>query len=395
MCIRDSTNGFPKDVTDRDFGDFRITASNLVSKERLIAAIPEIKIPNFIFKNNSGNGFTDVTKKWGLDFGTFSNGAAYGDLDKDGDLDIVINNINDKAVLLENHSQEYDSKNNYIRIKLIGQKANKDGIGSVIKIYSNEQQQSHSIMSGRGYLSQPEKAAHFGLGENTKIDSVHIIWPNGKLQTIIKMTINALNTIEYNPSNVIEDVAINPIFNKPNNNLGLNFLSKDDDFIDFNFQRTLPHKFSQYGPALSSGDINDDGLTDIFIAGSRKQDEQWFIQTPSNTFEQISVSYKSSEKLEEDSASLLFDADGDGDLDLYIARGSAQYPSGNTLYKDKLMINNGKGQFSDFSQAIPDLNTNSTCVKAADYDLDGDLDLFVGSRVLPFSYPSSDRSYIF
>ncbi|MGO4920487.1 VCBS repeat-containing protein [Maribacter spongiicola] len=389
------TNGFPKDVTDRDFGDFRITASRLVPKEQLIEAIPEIKIPNFIFKNNNGNGFIDQTKAWGLDYGTFSNGAAYGDLDNDGDLDLVINNINDKVLLLQNRLNEINPNQNYLRVKLKGIDKNKEAIGSSIIVYYGSQQQRQSLLSGRGYLSQPEKMFHVGLGTVDKIDSLKIIWPNGKEQIELKPEINKDIEVTYNPTTTKVLKNNIALFKKSDDNLGLNHFSKDLDFIDFNFQTTIPHKFSQYGPSISVGDINGDNLEDMFIVGSRGESETWFIQTEQSTFIQKNVAYKSNEKLEEDSSSLLFDVDNDGDLDLYIARGSAQYPSGNILYKDQLLLNDGKGNFTDFSQAIPDLNTNTTCVKAADFDNDGDLDLFVGGRVLPFAYPSSDRSYIF
>lgn len=389
------TNGFPKDVTDRDFGDFRVTASRLVSKERLIEAIPEIKIPNFIFKNNKGSGFVDVTDEWGLNFGTFSNGAAYGDLDNDGDLDLVINNINEKVGLLKNNSIEANPSENYLRVKLKGTDKNPEGIGSSVIVYANELQQRHSLLSGRGYLSQPEKTFHFGLGTQSKIDSLKIIWPNGTIQVEVAPKLNQLNSYAYNPTYESQLKKNSFLFSKVTDAIGLDYFSQDDDFIDFNFQRTLPHKFSQYGPSLSVGDVNGDNLEDIFIVGSRGQNEIWFLQTIEGRFVQKNVAYKSEEKLEEDSSSLLFDADGDGDLDLYIARGSAQYPSGHEFYKDKLMINDGQGNFTDYSQAIPDLSTNSSNVKAIDFDQDGDLDLFVGSRVLPFSYPSPDRSYIF
>ena len=267
------TNGFPKDVTDRDFGDFRITASRLVSKEQLIAAIPEIKIPNFIFKNTQGTGFIDSTKDWGLDFGTFSNGAAYGDLDNDGDLDLVINNINDKVLLLQNHSNELAPNKNHLRIKLKGNKENLEAIGSSIIVYFNDQQQKQSLLSGRGYLSQPEKTFHIGLGNTNKVDSLKIIWPNGKVQVETNPVINQINEYSFNPS-ASKIVQKKPtIFKKASDTLGLNYFSKDLDFIDFNFQRTIPHKFSQYGPALSVGDVNGDNLEDIFITGSRGENE--------------------------------------------------------------------------------------------------------------------------
>ncbi len=390
------TNGFPKDVTDRDFGDFRITASRLVSKEKLIAAIPEIKIPNFVFRNKEGNGFKDVTKEWGLDFGTFSNGAAYGDLDEDGDLDLVINNIDDNVLLLENNASILHPEDNFLRIKLVGLKENQAAIGAKVALYANGQIQQHTILSGRGYLSQPEHTVHFGLGIKKSIDSLLITWPNGKLQSVTDLNPNQKLNINYDP-NTKKSSTQKPksLFTEVSTKYNLNYQNKDADFIDFNFQRTLPHKFSQYGPSVSVGDINGDSLEDIFIAGSRAENETWFIQNEDGSFIKKEVAYKNVDKLEEDAGTLLFDVDNDGDLDLYIARGCGQYPIGHEYYKDKLMINDGQGNFTDFSSALPDKNSNSSSVKAADFDRDGDLDLFVASRVLPFSYPESDRSYIF
>lgn len=388
------TNGFPKDVTDRDFGDFRMTASRLVSKEKLISAIPEIKIPNFIYKNLRGEGFKDVTKDWGLNFGTFSNGAAYGDLDKDGDLDLVINNINDEVILLENHSSLSNKESNYLRIELVGEDLNPSAVGSVVTAYQKGKQQKQALLSGRGYLSQPEKIIHLGLGNSNLVDSLLIQWPNGRIQKLENLTGNQVLKVNYIPNKEYKNNIDEGMFVEVSKHYNLEYLNKDDDFIDFNFQRTIPHKFSQYGPALSVGDIDLNGLEDIFIAGSRGQNEIWFLQQEDGSFQQKEVNYKKN-ILEEDAGTLLFDADNDGDLDLYIAKGCGQYPSGNEFYKDRLMINDGKGNFSDFSNAIPDLMTNSSAVKAADFDRDGDLDLFVGSRVLPFAYPKSDRSYIF
>ncbi|MEO9891306.1 VCBS repeat-containing protein [Aurantibacter sp.] len=392
------TNGFPKDVTDRDFGDFRATASKLVSKERLIAAIPQIKIPNFIYKNNGDKTFKDVTSDWGLNFGTYSNGAVYGDLDADGDLDLIINNINEDVLLMENKTTELEPNKKHLRFQLIGNEQNPAAIGSVIEIYANGKSQKKTIITGRGYLSQPENKIHFGLGEDTKIDSLKIVWPGGRLQKIKDISNNTTVQIKYDIKNTIavskKAISKNVLFSEVSDTLKLDYFSPDMDFIDFNFQTTIPHKFSQYGPSLAVGDINGDSLDDMFIAGSRSNPENWFIQNADGTFKSKEVSYKSEEQLEEDSATLLFDADSDGDLDLYIARGCAQYPANHQNYQDLLLINDGKGNFEISTNALPIFKTNSSTVKAADFDRDGDLDLFIGSRVLPFSYPLSDKSYI-
>lgn len=393
------TNGFPKDVTDRDFGDFRITASRLVSKKKLIAAIPEIKIPNFVFKNNGDYTFKDKTVEWGLNFGTFSSGAAYGDLDNDGDLDLVVNNINDPVLLLENNTSKLLPNEHYLRIQLRGQDKNSLAIGSTVEIYTEKGTQKKSVLSGRGYLSQPEQTLHFGLGSIEKVDSILITWAGGNLQKLKIAAVDTTLPISYEPNRSFikksSNTTTSALMTEVSDAYNLKHLSRDIDFIDFNFQRTLPHKFSQYGPSIAVGDVNGDGLEDFFVASTRNFKEKWFFQKPDGNFQQQEVTYKQNDKLEEeDAGTLLFDADNDGDLDLYIARGCGQYPISHEYYKDILLLNDGNGKFSEISDAIPDIRINSSAVKAADFDRDGDLDLIITSRVKPFAYPLGERSYI-
>lgn len=397
------TNGFPKDITDKDFANYRADVGNIASNRHLIDSIPVIKIPNYAYRSNGDLTFTDVTKIWGMDIPSFSNGAAFADLDNDGDLDYVVNNINDKAFVYENtlysHLKSKDAaKANFLRIKLKGTPNNLQAIGAKVWLYADSGKvQFVEQYVYRGFLSSVESISHFGLGAVSVVDSIVVQWPNGARQKLEQVPANQVLSIAYTGGAENLSPAAIPrsqsLFVEAHQKFNILFRHREEDKIDFNQQRTLPHKFSQSGPALSAGDINGDGLEDLIVGGSTQFDPTLFFQQPNGTFVRKAKENKNEGKIWEDEGLLLFDADGDGDLDLYVVSGSleSQDPQG---YQDRLYINNGRGDFTLNPKALPSITASGSCVRAGDFDADGDLDLFVGGRVVPGAYPMPAESYL-
>jgi len=398
------TNGYPKDVTDHDFMAFRTESGNIASKEYLLSQIPAIKIPNYAFKNNGNLKFDNVSKQWGLDEPSFSSGAVYADLDNDGDLDYVINNINEEATLYEN-TLNHDSKinGNYLRVQFEGSTQNRNGLGAWAEIYYDTTKlQVYENSPYRGYLSTVDDKAWFGLGKTQSIDSLVIRWPNHMKQTLTKVPANQFLKVNINDALTPDDwsapvKASNTYFSDISVTSGINYSHQEIDNIDFNTERLLPHKLSEYGPGLAAADIDGNGLDDIYIGGTGNFPGRFFLQQPDGKFMQkeLPVSGDLNVKKPEQMGLLLFDADGDGDPDLYCASGSNEFTANSKIYQDILYINDGKGNFLADSTALPVNYTSKSCVKAADIDNDGDLDLFVGGRVLPGRYPTAVNSFIY
>lgn len=395
------TNGFPKDITDLDFMAYRASTGNYASPSFLMEFIPSIKLKNFAFKNNGNLKFDDVTERWGITEPSFSNGAAYADLDNDGDMDYVVNNINDSAsVYLNNTRTLFPDKSNYLNLYFKGESENLNGIGTWVEItYNKNQKQVYEATPYRGYISTIEQVAHFGLGSHKVVDQIKVIWPTGKTQYLKNITANQNITV-YEKDALLnkpnETIALKPFFTDVTESLGVTYQHEEDDFIDFNIQKLLPHKFSESGPKLAVGDINGDQLEDIFICGSTSRKGTFLIQYPNGKFIQKDLlpGKNGQDKPQEDTDALLFDFDNDTDLDLYIVSGSNEAKWGPEAYQDRIYINNGKGIFKLGNNILPKFLKSGSCVKAADYDKDGDMDLFVGSQLIPNQYPKPASSYI-
>jgi hypothetical protein len=397
-------NGFPKDITDHDFGMYRVKAYLTSSKMHLLSQVPEIKLHNYAFRNNADLTFTDVSESWGLGTETFSNGAAYADFDGDGDLDMIINNINDKALLYRNNSREMGSAaTHYLRINLAGSPHNINGHGTWAEIYYGDgKMQVWEFSPYRGYLSTHENTAHFGTGEADFIDSLVIKWPHGKmsilrnLQADQTITLNVADAqFEYSWDDT--DTPAEPLFLDITEQTGIGYTHIETDFSDFNIQKLLPHKFSEYGPSLAVADIDGNGTDDLVSGGSSGNSAMLFLQQPDGMFisRPLLKDAKPADKLWDDAGILLFDADGDGDADLYIASGGYENESNSSAYSDHFYVNDGQGNFTENPGAIPVNTISKSSVKAADIDRDGDLDLFIAGRVDPWHYPKPVSSFIY
>lgn len=397
------TNGFPKDITDHDFIAFRQHSYSVASKEFTLEQIPRVKLHNYAFKNRGDLTFQNATQTWGLTTPSFSNGAAYADLDNDGDMDMIVNNINDEAFVYENTlMNRKDTAQHYLTLNLKGDERNKNGLGTWVEIYYGGKQQAYEQSPYRGYLSTIDMRPHFGLGTVSKVDSVVIKWPGYKKQVLQNVSANQTLTVNIKSADQVYTwnnpvYAPNTLFTEITDSLGIRYQHQQKDFADFNIQKLLPHKFSEYGPALAVGDVDGNGLDDIIAGGSISYSPVALLQKNDGSFSQKNIFSDANYSLKQgdDRGVSLFDADADGDLDICIASGGYETTPNSSRYQDVLYVNNGKGKFSIDSAALPKNLASKSCVRVADYDNDGDLDLFIAGRVEPGHYPKPVSSFVY
>lgn len=394
------SNGLPKDMSDLDLIAYRRYAMASTPAMEMLKQVPTVKISNYIFRNNGDETFTDKSSDWGWTTPAFSAGMAYADFDKDGDMDVVINNTNMPASLLENTLNEsHPDAANYLQVQLKGDSLNRQGLGAMIHLYYGGKYQVYDCTPYRGYMSSVDNVAHFGLGTVPVLDSCIIVWPNAKKQVLKNVKANQRLVLDIQHADGLQNatqplLASNNWFTDVTKTSGLHFSYTEADFIDFNIQKLLPHKLTQYGPSLAAGDVNGDGRHDLILGGGSPYTASLFLQTAGGRFVKTYFTDTTALKYQDDAGICLFDADSDGDLDVFIASGGAENEPGSKAYTDHFYLNDGKGNFKEVSAFEPNYTTKS-CVKAADYDGDGDLDLFVGGRVMPGNYPRPVSSFLY
>lgn len=397
------SNGYLRDFTNLDFMKYTSTvyndakvANQQVDYLKLIQQLPVTRLSNYVFKNIDGITFKNISQESGLTSQAVSNGAAYADLDNDGDIDMVTNNLNDQATLLRNNQNEI-AKHNFIKVKLKGLAPNTGGIGSKIIVQTDSIEIMQEAFFTRGYASSVEPLLTIGIGQATRCN-LKVIWADGRESVLTNVPLNSLSVVEQTsarPANSILNSAPNKVLLKDvTAKSGLDFRHKENSFIDFKGQRLLYYQLSMLGGKLAKGDVNKDGNDDIFLGGASGQSGKLYYGSDDATFAPATSQPWEQEADSEDISAVFFDADSDGDEDLYVVSGGSEFVAGAPLYQDRLYINDGNGSFTKSFDAIPTETVSGGCVAAADYDKDGDLDLFVGGRQVPGNYAVIPNSFI-
>lgn len=396
-------NGIVKRPNDLNYMKFVMGDSpqnNTFSKQeydkKAMDLMPDGKVHNYFFKGNISLQFDDKSMSWGFEEANISNGATYADLDNDGDLEIITNNINQEATIYKNQNIEKIG-NSFCKIKLKGEAQNTYGVGAKVVLKANGIEQIQQLMPTRGFMSSVEPILTFGLGKNVQmIDTVKVIWESGKVQVLTKVKPNSTLTLHEKEAQLhIEKSNKNPMFTfeEVADKLNIGFSHKENQYFDFTRESLMPFKVSTEGTKICVGDVNNDGKEDLYVGGARGQAGELFLQDATGFIPSKQVDFVT-DAIFEDVDAVFVDIDNDKDLDLYVVSGGNEF-SGNSYEQfDRIYRNDGKGNFMRDITALPKMFSNKSCVKSIDFDKDGDLDLFVGGRVVPFNYGKTPNSYL-
>ncbi|MGB1207421.1 MAG: VCBS repeat-containing protein [Chitinophagales bacterium] len=396
------TNGVYRDTKHNDLrNDLRkrdAKEERLEGKERLewLQKFKPIKVPNYVYQNKGNYNFVDKTADWGMKQASLSNGAAYSDLDGDGDLDVVVNNIAQEAFIYENNATNI-GENNFLKLELIGETKQNNGENAKVTLFFDGKKQYKEMTTTRGYMSSIDHSLHFGLGKNAKIDSLKIEWLSGKIQVLQNIKVNQiLKLVEKNAKPKTKNKPNSKMFETVNaNDFDIDFRHQENIFDDFEKEILLPHRQSTSGTHIAVGDVNADLLEDFYIGGAKGQKGILYLQQENGSFVMSQNSVFETDKKSEDIGSIFFDFDGDKDLDLYVVSGGGgDFAINSPDLQDRLYRNDGKGNFEKTTSILPKITASGSVVRAADYDKDGDIDLFVGGRIVPGRYPLKARSYL-